>query len=140
MVGGCNFWGFQLANLDKYLAAYFVQHAVLSYERHYAGLQGIEQASQAQSPCEKTGHAVQGKECSNMITLLSELYNFQVISSVLIFDIIRDLLDNDLTEFSIELLLKIVRSMHFFYLSFPFDLTIWFQILGNNFDRMIHQY
>jgi nucleolar MIF4G domain-containing protein 1 len=53
---------------------------------------------------------VLGKECSNLIVLLSELYNFQVISSVLVFDIIRNLLDQKLTEFSVELLLKIVRS------------------------------
>lgn len=51
-----------------------------------------------------------GKECSNLIVLLSELYNFQVISSILVFDIIRGLLAGDLTEFGVELLLKIVRS------------------------------
>jgi nucleolar MIF4G domain-containing protein 1 len=51
-----------------------------------------------------------GKECSNLLVLVSELYNFQVISSVLIFEMIRDLLDGDLTEFSVELLLKLLRS------------------------------
>lgn len=47
--------------------------------------------------------------------LLSELYNFQVISSILIFDITRGLLENNLTEFGVELLLKIVQSklLHF---------------------------
>jgi hypothetical protein len=53
----------------------------------------------------------QGKECSNLIVLLSELYNFQVISCVLVFDIIRGLLDHNISEFNVELLLKIVRSM-----------------------------
>lgn len=52
----------------------------------------------------------EGKECSNLIVLLSELYNFQVISSVLVFDVIKGLLDQKLTEFGVELLLKIVRS------------------------------
>jgi len=51
-----------------------------------------------------------GKECSNLLVLISELYNFQVISSVLVFDVIRHLLSDDLTEFKVELLLKILRS------------------------------
>ncbi|KZP08042.1 hypothetical protein FIBSPDRAFT_1052614 [Athelia psychrophila] len=38
------------------------------------------------------------------------LYNFQAISSVLVFDIIRELLSQKLTEFELELLLKVVRS------------------------------
>lgn len=45
-----------------------------------------------------------------MIVLLSELYNFQVISSLLVYDVIRGLLDGELTEFKVELLLKITRS------------------------------
>lgn len=53
-----------------------------------------------------------GKECSNLIVLLSELYNFQVISCALVYDIIRSLLDTTLTEIRVELLLKIVRSKH----------------------------
>jgi nucleolar MIF4G domain-containing protein 1 len=51
-----------------------------------------------------------GKECSNLLVLLSELYNFQVISSILVFDLIHALLDGDLTEFKVELLLKLARS------------------------------
>lgn len=51
-----------------------------------------------------------GKECSNLIVLISELYNFQVVSSILVFDVIRHLLSDDLTEFKVELLLKILRS------------------------------
>lgn len=87
-------------------AAYFVQNVVALYEKHYEGLQDQGSSSdhhQAES-------VVEGKECSNLIVLLSELYNFQVVSSVLVFDIIRGLLEHDLTEFSVELLLKIVRS------------------------------
>jgi len=45
------------------------------------------------------------------MVLLSELYNFQVISSVLVFDLVRQLLEDDMTEFNIELLLKLMRSM-----------------------------
>jgi len=53
---------------------------------------------------------MRGKECSNLIVLISELYNFQVISSILVFDIIRVLLHEATAEFNVELLLKIVRS------------------------------
>lgn len=55
---------------------------------------------------------IKGKECSNLAVLLSELYNFQIISCVLLYDIIRDLLEQDITEFVVELLLKIVRSKY----------------------------
>jgi nucleolar MIF4G domain-containing protein 1 len=52
-----------------------------------------------------------GKECSNLIVLISELYNFQVISSALVFDIVRGLLEKqEMKEFNLELLLKITRS------------------------------
>jgi nucleolar MIF4G domain-containing protein 1 len=52
-----------------------------------------------------------GKECSDLLVLLSELYNFQVISCILSYDIINDLLSGKtLSEFRVELLLKILRS------------------------------
>lgn len=79
-------------------AAYFVQTAVSCYERYFATFQAAK------------GEEDSGKECSNLIVLLSELYNFQVISSVLVFDIIRGLLVAGLSEFIVELLLKIARS------------------------------
>lgn len=50
-----------------------------------------------------------GKECSNMISLLSELYNFQVVGCTLMFDFVRMFL-GDITELNTELLLKLVRS------------------------------
>lgn len=86
-----------------FLAAYFVQSTVASYERYFAEMNTSNPAS---------GEAAEndGKECSNLLVLISELYNFQVVSSVLVFDIIRALLAEDLTEFKVELLLKLVRS------------------------------
>lgn len=88
----------------SHTAAYIVQNVVSTYERHHSKL--IHQNSSDKDEADN-----QGKECVNMIVLLSELYNFQVISSTLVFDIIRGLLDKQLTEFDVELLLKIVRSM-----------------------------
>lgn len=56
------------------------------------------------------GSEVSGKECSNLLVLLTELYNFQTISCVLVYDLIRSILDGNLEETSVELLLKVVKS------------------------------
>ncbi|KAF8126932.1 ARM repeat-containing protein, partial [Boletus edulis] len=75
-------------------AAFVVQNVVSAYELTDVTTQTDER----------------GKECSNLIVLLSELYNFQVISCILLYDIIKDLLGKTLSEFRVELLLKILRS------------------------------
>ena len=49
------------------------------------------------------------KQLTNLISLLAELYNFQVIGSNLIYDFVRLFLD-ELSETNTELLLKIIRS------------------------------
>lgn len=49
------------------------------------------------------------KEAINLVSLISALYSFQIISSKLIFDMIRELLD-DLNEKNAEILLKIIRT------------------------------
>lgn len=90
-------------SLTSCSAAYFVQNTVASYERYFAEVQSEQVKPDVDVD-------VVGKEASNLIVLLSELYNFQVISCVLVYDIIRGLLDGDLTEFKVELLLKITRS------------------------------
>jgi nucleolar MIF4G domain-containing protein 1 len=88
---------------DIHSAAYFVQNVVCSYEQHLASVEE-KSANSTEVPEDL------GKECSNLIVLLSELYNFQVISCILVYDIIRGLLDRDLSEFRVELLLKLLRS------------------------------
>ena len=50
-----------------------------------------------------------GKETSNIVSMLAELYNFQMIGSALIFDYVRMFL-RELSEVNTELLLKIIRS------------------------------
>ena len=49
------------------------------------------------------------KELTNLISLLADLYNFQVVGSSLVYDFIRIFL-KDLSENNTELLLKIIRS------------------------------
>lgn len=55
----------------------------------------------------------EGKETINLIALLSQLYNFHVVGSTLVFDYIRLFLQ-DINEDSTELLLKVIRSMFAF--------------------------
>lgn len=50
-----------------------------------------------------------GRRLANLVSLLAQLYTFQVISSNLIYDFIRLFLE-DITETSAELVLKIMRS------------------------------
>lgn len=49
------------------------------------------------------------RQAINLVSLVSALYSFQIISSKLIFDMIRELLD-DLNEKNAEILLKIIRT------------------------------
>lgn len=50
------------------------------------------------------------KECSNLLLLLSELYVFQVISCVIVYDVVRELLTGILHEAVVELLLKLIKG------------------------------
>ncbi|KAK0193837.1 hypothetical protein F5146DRAFT_1101683 [Armillaria mellea] len=84
------------------LAAYFIQTLVSSYEKHHQTI--------SSDPSTEVEEETNGKECSNLIVLLSELYNFQVISCILIFGIIRGILESKFSEFNVELLLKMLRS------------------------------
>ncbi|KGO77405.1 MIF4-like, type 1/2/3 [Penicillium italicum] len=51
----------------------------------------------------------QGKEATNLVSLLSQLYNFHVIGSSLMFDYVR-LYVQDINEANTELLLKVIRN------------------------------
>jgi len=48
------------------------------------------------------------KKCINIITFVSYIYNFQVISCILVYDIIKQSINN-LSELDVEILLKIVK-------------------------------
>lgn len=103
--------------------AYFVQSTVSAYER-YMEPTPLDQ----EEP---------GKEASNLVVLISELYNFQVVSCILIYDLVRDLLGKpQLSEYNIEILLKIVRSKcpH----SPSLRIAKLSKILGCSSDKMTH--
>ena len=59
-----------------------------------------------------TDHEKTGKKLTNLISLLAELYNFQVIGSNLIYDFVRLFLD-ELSETNTELLLRVIRNSGF---------------------------
>ena len=115
--------------IDTYVlpVAFVVQSIVTSYERHLAHVDG------APSDATNSGED-RGKECSNLVVLLSELYNFQVVACVLMYDLIRELLSKDLSEIRVELLLKILRSRDEFVTGFRCLNVL--QVVDNNCDRM----
>lgn len=54
----------------------------------------------------------EGKECDNLVAIVAHLYNFQVVHSLLIFDILK-LLIAAFTEKDIELVLFVLRNVGF---------------------------
>ncbi|KAI5238595.1 hypothetical protein E4T42_08933 [Aureobasidium subglaciale] len=71
--------------------AQVIERIVNDFDRHY------------------TGGTTAGKETSNLMSLVSELYNFQLVGCNLVFDYIRLFL-TELNEANTELLLKIIRN------------------------------
>lgn len=82
--------------------AQVVQHLVELFHEHYS------RAETSGANGSTSGASEISKETSNLITLLAEMYNFQVVGSNLIFDYIRLFLDQ-LSELNAELLLRIIR-------------------------------
>ncbi|KAG8793868.1 suppressor of glycerol defect, partial [Serendipita sp. 399] len=81
-------------------AAYFVQEIVTTFDNVYRTVESHESLAEED-------HA--GKEPLNVIVCIAELYNFEVISYVLIYDIIRQLISEKMGELEVDLLLKIMR-------------------------------
>ncbi len=54
----------------------------------------------------------EGKECDNLVAIVGHLYNFQVVHSVLIFDILKRLV-GAFTEKDVELVLFVLRNVGF---------------------------
>uniref|UniRef100_A0A3Q4MWY1 Nucleolar MIF4G domain-containing protein 1 n=1 Tax=Neolamprologus brichardi TaxID=32507 RepID=A0A3Q4MWY1_NEOBR len=75
------------------VGAHFLETVVRKFDEHYKNPSG-------------------GKECDNLIAIIAHLYNFQVVHSVLIFDILK-LLVGTFTEKDIELVLFVLRNVGF---------------------------
>jgi len=83
--------------------AQVIQRIVELFDAHYARAAALLPDGPASATTDIS------KETSNLIMLLSEMYNFQVVGSNLIFDYIRQFLGK-LSELNAELLLKIIRT------------------------------
>lgn len=83
--------------------AQVIQRIVELFDEHY------EQASAVGNDGPAAATSDSSKETSNLVMLLSEMYNFQVVGSNLIFDYIRLFLGK-LSELNAELLLKVIRT------------------------------
>ena len=83
--------------------AQVIQRIVKLFDEHYTRATTASQDGPAAASSESS------KETSNIIMLLSEMYNFQVVGSNLIFDYIKLFL-GQLSELNTELLLKIIRT------------------------------
>ena len=84
---------------------------VSNFERHYEKSKeeaGIPEEVQDHDEEEKEV----GKECSNLLILLSDLYNYRVISCTLVYDIIRLILEGHLSELDVELILKLAKGIY----------------------------
>lgn len=86
---------FKVIGMD--FGAQLIQEVIVRFDKHY------EEAKEAAKERPDVP-----KQTSNIITFLSELYNFQLVGPNLLFDFIRVLL-GDLSELNAELLLRIVR-------------------------------
>ncbi|KAF2268456.1 hypothetical protein CC78DRAFT_529907 [Lojkania enalia] len=71
--------------------AQIVERIVSEFDRHY-----------------ERNSAGSGKQVTNMISLIAQLYSFQVVGTSLVFDYIKLFLD-ELSEINIELLLRIIK-------------------------------
>lgn len=80
------------------------------------GAQTIQRIDQEFTECYSSEVKVDStsKRSANLISLIAEMYNFQVIGSNLIYDFIRLFLE-DLSETSTELIMKIMRSKYSFW-------------------------
>lgn len=120
---GVEFGKFIECPIDKLLtclvAAHFVQTVIEMFETEH---KKYRKAKQQTIDDEQEGY----KETRNLLTLILELYNFQVISCILVYDIVRMLI-SELDESNVELLLRIIRSEYPYYIRLTIILIFIFR-------------
>ncbi|KAG8197448.1 hypothetical protein JTE90_014930 [Oedothorax gibbosus] len=84
------------ANIGSEIGAYFLQHIVDKLGALF----------------KEEGNYGEGKECNNMITFLSHLYNYKVTHSTLIFDVFQILVDSFQSK-DIELIQLFLKNIGF---------------------------
>ncbi|KAJ1881552.1 suppressor of glycerol defect, partial [Kickxella alabastrina] len=90
--------------------AHMVQKLMEEFEKYFSQGQADFIASKEKDTSgeDEGGEFSTGKECQNLSVFIAELYNFQVISCQLVYDVIRMCI-TDINEFTAELLLKVIR-------------------------------
>ncbi|KAI8979497.1 hypothetical protein BDF20DRAFT_835509 [Mycotypha africana] len=86
-------------------AAHFVQTLIESFEREYSSWKESNDSGNINEEEGPSG----ARQSRNLLTLTLELYNFEVLSCVIIYDLVRLFISN-LDESSVELLLKTIRT------------------------------
>ncbi|KAI3659299.1 hypothetical protein MP638_003515 [Amoeboaphelidium occidentale] len=86
------------------VGAQFVQELVCRIEEVHMELC----ASAATTNDQEVANEVMSKKCLNLVCLISYLFMFNVVSSVLVFDLLN-LFTKDLSETGVELVLKIIK-------------------------------
>jgi nucleolar MIF4G domain-containing protein 1 len=94
--------------IGKEFAAGIVARAVEDYDAAAAKAEEVDEATRME--LEQQGARAGGKERTNLVAFLAELYNFRVIACPLIYDLVRGFIENGLDELEVELLLKVVKS------------------------------
>lgn len=56
--------------------------------------------------------SITGKECCNLASMMAHMYNFQVVHSLLLFDVLKRLLSS-FTSQDVELMLLLLRNVGF---------------------------
>ncbi|KAJ1874960.1 suppressor of glycerol defect [Coemansia sp. RSA 990] len=87
--------------------AHLVQKLMELFEQRFN--QGMSEFKQSHSMGDsEDGVVTSSKECQNLSVFVAELYNFQVVSCQLVYDMIR-MCVQEINEFTAELLLKLIR-------------------------------
>ncbi|KAG0285157.1 suppressor of glycerol defect [Linnemannia gamsii] len=84
-------------------AAHFIQTLIEQFDGHHA----LASSTKSTEMTDETLNAV--KQCTNLIVLISELYNMHVIACVLVYELIRWFM-TELSELNVELVVKIVKT------------------------------
>jgi len=82
------------SNIGNEVGAFFIQSLIEKFDDFH----------------KEGGKYLEGKECDNVLMMIAQLYNFKVIGSLLMYDLIKELLKS-FTERDIEMLMLLLKSI-----------------------------
>lgn len=99
-----------------FAGGHFLQTTINLYTqtREVAIAHAVEAAAASSSSLEASNTEDPGKKPLNLLTLVSELYNFQVVGCLLVYDLIKGFIEDlgvpGKGDFAVEAILRILRS------------------------------